>query len=147
MRKSNEHLASSLFWLLLSSLYTEQASRLHQNGLSDVLLTAFHICMSEAGFRFEALPDDPVLIRSFIFCCAKFSTEGSDNFTFKGTDIGPDGRDIISMSPREIQYIFGIDSNLSNSVHLFISHQLTAHLQDTGKRYVTPRPNCDERLT
>ena len=104
--------------------------------LSDNVYTAFHKCLISTGFQFEALPHDPMLIRSFIVCCSSIVlTEGAEYGIDKKIEAGADGRDIISMSPSEIQYIFSIDKNFSNLIFLFIARQLTAYLPDSERRY------------
>ncbi len=103
--------------------------------LPESIYRVFHGCMTGLDFKFETLPMNTDLIRSFIICCHNHTSVKSDHAQLWHTvDFGADGRDIISMSASDIQNIFELDSDLSAMLFWFISDQLTAHLPNTRAR-------------
>ncbi len=98
--------------------------------LSDEAFHEIQSCMIGSGFRFEELPTNTHMIRSFIDCCITLLSplaRRQEKISYTSTD-GADGRDMLSMSVADIQNIFSIDQSVSNIIFNFIARQLTAHL-------------------
>ena len=104
--------------------------------LSERFFLAFHACMLKTGGYIEDLAMNSTDVRSFVECCHEsISVDQRRDFSMEDIVVGPDGRDVISMSAGELQSAFRIPLNISLLINKFISRQLTAQLPNRRYQY------------
>ncbi len=133
-----------LSWLITCEPYSSDASnKTATTDLSDPLFLVFHACMLRTGGYLEDLAMNSTDVRSFVWCCYESNSHGHHSFSTEITEVGPDGRDLLSMSASEIQSAFGIPWTISLLIKKFIDRQLTSFLP--RRRYLSEKLSISQR--
>jgi hypothetical protein len=99
--------------------------------LSESVFLVFRACMLRTGWFLEDLAMNSSDVRFFVQCCHESSSSnGHHSVSTEKKEIGPDGRDLLSMSASEIQVAFEIHSTMSLLIRKFIDRQLTSFLPE-----------------
>jgi hypothetical protein len=119
-------LLSFISWLTCEPINSKASNNTE---LSDSVFSFFRACMLEAGSHLEDLAMDSNDVRTFVQCCSNsHSSNEHHSFWTEKTEIGPDARDLLSMSSSEIQAAFGIRLTVSHLIKKFIDRQLATSL-------------------